>query len=216
MADKVQIISDSEIAGAAKAAGFSGDALVKIVAIAIAESSGNIYAHNKIPPDNSYGLTQINMLGDMGPERRKRFGIQKNEQLFDPVTNMKAAFIVSGGGKNFRPWSTYIYGNYFSHLTRARKAAGSPASSIPGADSGTVVQAGFSSGASEFVDFFTDAATWKRVGFILAGSALIIVSLILMSGATGRAKALVNVATDVLPVGRVAKAAKAAATVKAA
>ena len=50
-----KVISDAEIAAAALGAGFKGAAATKIVAIALAESSGNIYAHNAVPPDNSYG-----------------------------------------------------------------------------------------------------------------------------------------------------------------
>lgn len=77
-------------------------------AIALAESGGDPKAHNNRPPDNSYGLMQINMLGGLGPARRKEFGIKKNEELYDPYVNMAAAFkVYQNAGQKFTPWSTY-------------------------------------------------------------------------------------------------------------
>ena len=95
-------------------AGFRGEGLKMAYAIAMAESSGNARAHNPNAGtgDNSYGLFQINMLGAMGPERRKQYGLGSNEDLFDPLTNAKVAFKMSGGGKNWGPWSTYGGGQY--------------------------------------------------------------------------------------------------------
>src|SRR3954465_3981494 len=67
-----------------------------MVSIAYAESGGNPAAHNDNPKtgDESYGLWQINMIGKLGPARRKAFGITDNKQLFDPATNAKAAHII--------------------------------------------------------------------------------------------------------------------------
>jgi hypothetical protein len=56
--------------------------------------------------DLSYGAFQINMLGDMGPERRKQFGIEKNEQLYDLDTNARAAKIIRDQ-QGFGAWSVY-------------------------------------------------------------------------------------------------------------
>lgn len=199
-------LSDSQIAGAAKAAGFSGSALAKAVAIALAESSGNPNAHNKVPPDNSYGLWQINMLGSLGPARRKQFGLSSNSELFNPNTNARAAYAIAGGGKNFRPWSTYTSGAYLRYMSRANKAAGNP-SSAPG---GTADQAGFGlpdiSGIFRFIDLIMDPKTWLRIGMILGGAVLIAIALIQLSGLSAKAKKVL----DVLPQGKVLKAAKAA------
>lgn len=95
-----------------KKAGFSGNALKMAYAIVMAESRGNAKAYNGKGLDRSYGLFQINMYGDMGPARRKQFGLSSNEELWDPLTNAKIAYKISNGGKNWGPWSTYIYGNY--------------------------------------------------------------------------------------------------------
>lgn len=93
-------------------AGFSGASLAMASRILMAESGGNARAYNGRGPDNSYGLFQINMIGAMGPARRKQFGLSSNDDLFDPLTNAKAAYAISNGGKNWSPWSTYTNGAY--------------------------------------------------------------------------------------------------------
>ena len=106
--------SDVDLMSILKKAGFTGQGLKMAYAIAMAESSGNARAHNPNAGtgDNSYGLFQINMLGAMGPERRRRYGLSSNEALFDPLTNARVAFKMSNGGKNWGPWSTYTNGDY--------------------------------------------------------------------------------------------------------
>jgi hypothetical protein len=97
-----------------KKAGFSGQGMAMAYAIAMAESGGRAGAHNGNAGtgDNSYGLFQINMLGGMGPERRKRYGLSSNEALYDALTNARVAYKMSNGGKNWGPWSTYKTGAY--------------------------------------------------------------------------------------------------------
>ncbi|WP_409181693.1 transglycosylase SLT domain-containing protein [Amycolatopsis sp. VS8301801F10] len=116
-------LSAGEIAEHAYRAGFRGHALTTAVAVALAESGGNTRAHNGTPPDNSYGLWQVNMLGSLGPARRREFRLHSNDELFDADENAKAAWAISGHGKSFQPWSTYTNGAYKSHLAAARKAA---------------------------------------------------------------------------------------------
>jgi hypothetical protein len=41
----------------------------------------------------------------MGTVRRKRYGISNDEELWDPLTNIKAARLEFGGG-NYTPWNT--------------------------------------------------------------------------------------------------------------
>lgn len=77
-------------------------------AIALAESDGDPRAHNTTPPDNSYGLMQINMFGALGPSRRSAFGIKNNDALFDPFVNMVVAYqVYRDADSTFTPWSTY-------------------------------------------------------------------------------------------------------------
>lgn len=116
-------LTATQIAEHAYKAGFRGHALTTAVAVAMAESGGNPHAHNGTPPDNSYGLWQVNMLGSMGPARRHEFHLHSNSQLFDPDQNAKAAYEISSHGKSFGPWSTYTNGAYKKHLAAAEKAA---------------------------------------------------------------------------------------------
>jgi hypothetical protein len=117
----VSKLSPEQIAQAAHDAGFRGHDLTTAVAIALAESGGDPRAHNPVPPDNSYGLWQINMIGALGPDRRHEFHLDANKELFDAETNAKAAFAISGKGDSFQPWTTFTSGAYKSHLDEARK-----------------------------------------------------------------------------------------------
>jgi len=123
-----------------RGAGFPEDVVPTMTAIALAESGGNPRAHNPnaATGDNSYGLFQVNMLGGMGPERRREFGIASDKELFDPVINAKAAKrIYDSQGLN--AWSVHKNGAYQRHLQAARGAAAGggggsfPSSSPPAA-----------------------------------------------------------------------------------
>lgn len=111
------------IAQYAQSVGFGGDSLIIAVAIALAESiGGHPMAHNTTGRDNSYGLWQINMYGSLGPSRLKSLGLRSYEDLFDPATNARAAYIISGGGKDFGSWTTYTHGTYKNHWNQALEA----------------------------------------------------------------------------------------------
>ena len=117
-------LNPAQLLQLAQGAGFKGQDVQTMAAIAMAESSGNPGAHNRNAStgDNSYGLAQINMLGSMGPARLKQFGLQKNEQLFDPQTNFKAAKQVRDSS-GFGAWSTYGSGKYKQFLPQVQKAS---------------------------------------------------------------------------------------------
>ena len=87
-------------------AGFRGKNLKTAWAIAMKESTGRptAYNGNRSTGDSSYGLFQINMIGSLGPSRRAQFNLKTNNDLFRPLTNAKAAFHMSGGGKNWSAW----------------------------------------------------------------------------------------------------------------
>ncbi len=114
-------LSPAQIAEYAHDAGFRGQDLTVAVAVAMAESAGDPRAHNPVPPDNSYGLWQINMIGSLGPARRDEFDLDSNRELFDPAENAKAAWAISGHGDSFRPWTTYTSGAYKQYLDDARR-----------------------------------------------------------------------------------------------
>ena len=118
-------LSPADIAQHAFDAGFRGDGLTTAVAVALAESGGDPRAHNATPPDDSYGLWQINMLGSLGPARRDQFDIESNRELFQPAENAESAKqVFDDAGGSWRPWSTYTNGAYRQYLDEARRAVG--------------------------------------------------------------------------------------------
>lgn len=87
-------------------AGFRGQNLKEAWAVVMKESNGRPMAHNtnSSTGDNSYGIFQINMIGSLGPERREKFDLSSNDDLFNPVKNAQIAFYMSQGGKNWSSW----------------------------------------------------------------------------------------------------------------
>lgn len=99
-------LTDEELVDLLSLVGFKGYSLKIAWAIVMRESRGHPLSHNKTAStgDNSYGLFQINMIGDLGADRREKFGIQQNSDLLDPVTNVKAAYYMTDHGKDFGSW----------------------------------------------------------------------------------------------------------------
>jgi hypothetical protein len=99
-------LSDLELVALLKAVGFEGQDLREAWAVAKKESSGRPLAHNgnASTGDNSYGLFQINMLGELGADRRAKFGLDSNAELLNPVVNAQIAYHMSNGGENWSAW----------------------------------------------------------------------------------------------------------------
>jgi peptidoglycan hydrolase-like protein with peptidoglycan-binding domain len=103
-------LSDVELAQVFYEAGFRGEDLVTIVAIAKRESDGVPAAHNdnSRTRDDSYGLTQINVYGENGRWLMEKFGLTSPEQLLDPAVNARVAFgLAYLFDPPFRPWGPY-------------------------------------------------------------------------------------------------------------
>lgn len=120
-------LSLGDIAKAALQAGATPKEAAVLTSIAMPESGRNPYAHNPNvrTGDNSYGLWQINMLGGMGPERRRQFGLSSNEQLYDPVTNARAALQILRGPGGLKNWTTYTKGKNRPYYSAAVEAVNS-------------------------------------------------------------------------------------------
>ena len=164
-------LTASQIAAYARGAGIKDPKAVRVaVAIALAESGGNPQAHNPNPPDDSYGLWQINMLGSMGPARRRQWGLKSNAELYNPAVNAKAMFDLSNGGKNWTPWTTFTRGSYLAHLSEAAKGVAN-AGSVP-VETTTV-------GSSEPSAFawLVDPDTYRRGAKVLVGFVLVLGAL---------------------------------------
>lgn len=99
-------LTDPQLLELLSAVGFKGQDLKEAWAIAKKESRGNPISHNgnRETGDNSYGLFQINMVGTLGPERRDKFSLSSNAELFNPVVNAQIAYHMSGGGKDWSAW----------------------------------------------------------------------------------------------------------------
>ncbi len=174
------MLSPAAIAQVAYAAGVTsrGD-LATAVAIALAESGGNEKARNPRPPDNSYGLWQINMLGALGPARRQQYNLARNEDLYNPATNARVMFGISGGGKNWAPWSTYNGLRYKAFLPAATLAAAGIAGAEATADAADAATGGVLGAAQEATGtvikagaWMSDRNNWMRVAKVVAGLAL--------------------------------------------
>lgn len=214
--------------------------LTRAVAVAMGESGGNTNAHNpdSSTGDDSYGLWQINMLGSLGPARRKQFGIKTNAELFDPQKNAHAMWKISNGGKNWAPWSVFKNGSYAKHIPAAKKAAASvvgkaraaspnpatyafPILGVVGAAADAAEDArGAVAGALDVPGAITGAVNGALAGLLKmgmnAGAVLIAVVLLILGVVIllrSPLKKAAGVAASVVPGGGVAKVAGKAAKV---
>jgi hypothetical protein len=99
-------LSDIELKELLAAVGFEGKALRTAWAIAKTESSGRPLAYNgnRKTGDSSYGIFQINMLGNLGVARKEKFDLRSNILLFDPVINAEITYYMTKGGTNWSAW----------------------------------------------------------------------------------------------------------------
>lgn len=110
-------------------AGWKGADLDTAVAVAWAESQLNAEAHNAKPPDDSYGLWQVNMLGALGPARRAQFKLSKNEDLFNPQTNAQVAYLIWKQA-GWSAWTTYTSEEYKQYLGTSGHGKGVPSAQL--------------------------------------------------------------------------------------
>jgi Lysozyme like domain len=106
----MSIIPQSVIAGYAAAAGLKGNAITIASSIAMAESGGDTNIINPgtaLVPEYSVGLWQINL------RAHPQYTVASMQ---NPTQNAAAMFSISGGGKNWNPWSTYTNGSYMQFM----------------------------------------------------------------------------------------------------
>jgi hypothetical protein len=99
-------LTDKELVELLKAVGFEGSALKMAWAVAKKESNGRPMAYNgnRKTGDSSYGIFQINMLGNLGVARKEKFDLRSNVLLFDPVINAEITYYMTNGGLNWSAW----------------------------------------------------------------------------------------------------------------
>jgi hypothetical protein len=103
--------------------GLSPEKAITMAAVALGESGGRPGAHNpnRSTGDNSYGLWQINMIDELGPERARALGIKDYNQLKDPNINARAMkMILNSQGLN--AWSVHRNRLHLQYLPEARRA----------------------------------------------------------------------------------------------
>lgn len=196
-----------DIATLARSAGFTGQGLTNITAIALAESGGNptdICNSCAGVTEHSVGLTQVNM--DVHSNYSQSY-------LLNPLNNLKAAYQISGGGKNFQPWTTYTKGTYKQFLQQAQLGAaganyGSPLSPTQAKALGLYyTSGGSSSNAAEsqaqalqnlpgtLIGDLLSSIPWVPIVEFIIGVVCILIGLIMLSGfnpasAVGKAAAV--------------------------
>jgi hypothetical protein len=101
-----EMLTDSELIELLSTVGFEGKALKTAWAIAKRESNGRPLAYNgnRATGDSSYGIFQINMLGNLGVDRKEKFNLKSNESLFDPTKNAEIAYYMTNGGSDWSAW----------------------------------------------------------------------------------------------------------------
>jgi murein DD-endopeptidase MepM/ murein hydrolase activator NlpD len=154
-------ISNADAVRFAQSAGFTGDGLLTIVAIAHAESSLVPDARNR-NTDGSIdrGILQIN----------DRWHAEVSDaQADNPATAFKAGYQISFRGTNFTPWSTYTSGAYKKYLdqngqnmTPGVMQLDLPFHNPAGMSTSSLITQGFgaSNPAEPFAYKYADASIW--------------------------------------------------------
>ena len=101
---------DGELKELLSAVGFEGKALKQAWAVAKSESNARPMAYNgnRNTGDSSYGIFQINMLGQLGIDRKEKFELRSNILLLDPVINAEITYYMTKGGKDWSSWPNSI------------------------------------------------------------------------------------------------------------
>jgi len=174
--DVHQYISKEEMARYALDAGFDKENAVKIVAIAWAESTGDIFACPSNADDKGVikswdrGVLQINTFYRNPVDKNY---IISDEQAFDPVEAFKGAYKIvngktTGATRGFYEWSAYESTNYYQALSGAREAV----ESIQSASTITFSTNPWNTGSISFSDnAYTSGQTGKYASKTYAISA---------------------------------------------
>ena len=114
-----EMLTDGELKELLSAVGFEGKALKQAWAIVKAESNSRPMAYNgnRKTGDSSYGIFQINMLGELGIDRKEKFDLRSNILLFDPVINAEITYYMTKGGSDWSSWSSLNGARYKEFLT---------------------------------------------------------------------------------------------------
>lgn len=164
-----------QMAGALRAAGFTGSDIVTGVMVGLAESSGRTDATNRNTNGSTdYGVWQINSI------HRDALAMGNWADL---GTNAKMAKLVfDQAGHRWTPWVTFNTGSYRKFAAQGMAGAGSPSTLPNTPTTQNVDAAGALSGISGFFHFITDVHNWIRLGQFAAGMVLLLIGLWRLTG----------------------------------
>jgi hypothetical protein len=122
----VSTLSIGQVYNLLRAAGFSPAAAADMTAIAIAESGLNPTIKGDLALQNgtygpSVGLFQVRTVR---AETGRGSDRDINALLGSPARQAQAAYEISHGGKDFRPWSTWLHGSAQAQLARVYTGLG--------------------------------------------------------------------------------------------
>jgi hypothetical protein len=174
----MSIATPAQMAGALKAAGFSGSEIPTGVAIGLAESGGNTNAH----PRNTNG-TYDNGVWQINDIHKDALAIGNKFDLYDNARMARMVYVQAG--HSWSPWVTYWRGTYKKYMSQGMAGAGNPSTapvnpSLPTMQN--VDAAGALSGITGFFSFITDVHNWIRLGQFAAGMILLLIGLWQLTG----------------------------------
>ena len=113
-------LTDSQLVELLKAVGFKGKALRTAWAVSKAESNGRPFAFNGNAKtgDSSYGIFQINMIGNLGSHRQDKYNLDLYTELFSPVKNAQIVYRMTKSGTDWSSWPSYTKGAYYKWLNK--------------------------------------------------------------------------------------------------
>jgi Lysozyme like domain len=179
--------SATQIASAAKAAGFTGADVAIAVAVALAESGGETTAtHKNSNGSTDYGVWQINSI---------HADILRSGSWSNINDNARMAKKIHDESGSWKPWSTFNSGSYLKFLGTGKTAGGSATAVDAGLN---IPGLGALESVGKFALFISDPHNWLRTGLFLAGFILLTVAIFKMTGdnqLSGTTKAVVGAAT---------------------
>lgn len=167
-------ISDSEIAVAARSAGFGQNDLATAVAVALAESGGNTTATNaNLNGTTDYGLFQINEIHAAILKGGDWRNASDNARMAKAVYDNRASWDNTGWGA----WSVFNSGRYLLYKERGNAAVrGIPTGSTDNrpSNSGLVGQLGLpvSNPLQPLLDL-ANPGYWRRLAIGVAGAVIL-------------------------------------------
>lgn len=207
-------LTQSEMTALALSVGFPASVAPTMGAIGMAESGGNTQAvHTNSNGSVDKGVWQINSVNS---DVINKYG----GNPLNPTANAQMALAIYKR-QGLQAWSTYTSGAYLKYTNKggSDSAANVPASfwndlkdpqwwgalgnglggsGVPGTglvpDPGNEGILGGLSGIVQALQTLTSAATWERIGLVLAGAVLVVIGIIAMIGSNREVRTVGKVA----------------------